>query len=105
MSTETIISRSHLETRARGMKPQPARRKRWIFSKWSLSIALILVIYTLVGFLLLPAIIKSQMLQRLPATTKRTVAVQQVKVNPFALSLVIRGFTLKEPNGDVFCSF
>jgi len=64
-----------------------------------------LIVYTLVGFLLLPAIIKWQLLKRLPAMTQRTVAVQQVKLNPFALSLTVRGFTLKEMNGDMFSSF
>jgi hypothetical protein len=74
-------------------------------AKWTLGIGISLTIYTLVGFLLLPAIIKSQMLKRLPALTKRTVSVQQVNLNPFALTLIIRGFALKETNGDVFCSF
>ena len=74
-------------------------------AKWTLGVGIAMIIYTLAGFLLLPAIIKSQMLRRLPALTKRVVTVQQVKLNPFALALTIRGFTLKETNGDVFYSF
>ena len=70
-----------------------------------MGIGIALIVYALVGFFLLPAIIKWQLLKRLPAITRRTVAVQQVKLNPFALSLIIRGFTLKETNGDVFYSF
>ena len=32
-------------------------------------------------------------------------AVKQVKLNPYALSLTIRGFSLTEPDGEVFSSF
>lgn len=92
--------------------PRHAARKRtaseWKHSrlaKWMMGIGIALIVYALIGFYLLPAIIKSQMLKRLPAITHRTVAVQHVKLNPFALSLTIRGFTLKETNGDVFFSF
>src|SRR5580692_11859477 len=79
---------------------KPAKR-----FKWSKRIAIALAIYTIIGFLVVPAIIKSQMLKRLPALTKRQAAVEQVKFNPYALSLTIRGFALKEPSGDVFVSF
>ena len=74
-------------------------------AKWALGIGIALIVYTLAGFLLLPAIIKSQMLKRLPAITQRAVTVQRVKLNPFTLTLTIRGFALKETNGDVFYSF
>src|SRR5579871_4947426 len=76
---------------------------RW--AKWTLGIGIAVIVYALAGFLLLPVIIKSQMLKRLPALTQRAVTVQQVKLNPFVLSLTIRGFTLREMNGDTFCSF
>jgi hypothetical protein len=84
--------------------PSSMSNRSW-GAKWTLGIGIALLVYTLAGFLLLPAIIRSQMLKRLPAITHRTVAVQQVKLNPFVLTLTIRGFTLKETNGDPFCSF
>ncbi|HZV33315.1 MAG TPA: DUF748 domain-containing protein, partial [Verrucomicrobiae bacterium] len=73
--------------------------------KWSLRMAVALVIYTLLGFFLVPAIIKWQMLKQLPALTKRQPSIEQVRFNPYVLSLTIRGFALKEPNGEVFASF
>jgi hypothetical protein len=79
--------------------------KRSRLVKWTTGIGITLIVYTLAGFLLLPAIIKWQLLKRLPAITQRTVAVHQVRLNPFALCLTIRGFMLKETNGDVFHSF
>ena len=68
---------------------------------WLVSL---MVVYTVVGFFVLPAIIKSQMVKQLPGITKRQAAVEEVKVNPYALSLTIRGVKLTETNGDVFAS-
>ena len=87
------------------MKWPSSELKRSRLAKWTIGIGIAVIVYALAGFLLLPGIIKWQMVKRLPAITRRTVAVQQVKLNPFALSLTIRGLTLKEPNGDVFFSF
>ncbi|MGV3757130.1 MAG: DUF748 domain-containing protein [Verrucomicrobiota bacterium] len=68
---------------------------------WS---AVVLVVYTILGFLVLPAVIKSQLIKRLPEFTKRQVAIQEVKLNPFALSFTMRGFSLTETNGETFAS-
>src|ERR1051326_8468219 len=87
------------------MKLLSLHAKRARLARWTTGFGIALLVYALVGFFLLPGIIQRQILKRLPAITQRAVAVQQVRVNPFALSLTIRGFSLKEPNGDVFCSF
>jgi hypothetical protein len=42
------------------------------------------------------------MLKRLPALLHRPVAVAQVKVNPYALSLTLRGLAVNETNGAPF---
>ena len=73
--------------------------------KWRRNIAIALVLYTIIGFFVVPAIIKWQMVKQLPALTHRQASVEQVKFNPYALSLTIRGFALKETNGEVFSSF
>ncbi len=79
---------------------RPARRLKWLK-----RIAIAVVLYTLIGFFAVPPIIKWQMLKQLPKLTKRQAAVQQVKFNPYAMSLTIRGFALKETNGDPFVTF
>jgi len=63
------------------------------------------LLYVLVGFFVLPPVIKSQLVKRLPAITKRQAAVRQVKFNPLVLSLTIRGLSLTEPDGQVFASW
>jgi uncharacterized protein involved in outer membrane biogenesis len=73
--------------------------------KWSLRIAVALVLYTLVGFFVLPPIIRSQLAKQLAAATHRQAAVRQVRLNPWALSLTVRGLELTETNGAPFASF
>jgi len=64
-----------------------------------------LVIYTVVGFLIAPVIIKWQLRRQLPALAHRPVTVQQVGVNPYALSLTVRGLAVTETNGAPFAGF
>ena len=68
-------------------------------------IATLLLLYTVTGFLIVPAVIKSQMLKRLPDLTHRQVTVDQVRFNPYALSLTVRRFAVKETNGTDFAGF
>ncbi|MSU34286.1 MAG: DUF748 domain-containing protein [Pedosphaera sp.] len=87
------------------MKPEllnqlPLRVRRAL--KWC---ACAFVLYSLLGFFVLPPIIQSQMVRRLPAITKRQTSVQQVKVNPWTLSLTVRGLSLTEPDGRPFASW
>src|SRR5215471_16251152 len=63
------------------------------------------IIYVLFGFFAVPPLIKWQMLKQLPSATKRQAAIRQVKFNPLALSLTIRGLELTEPDGRVFASW
>ena len=83
--------------------PQPAvsrkrsRRKRWVLIGF--------LLYTVVGFFVAPAIVKWQLREQLPGLTHRQAEVKQVRVNPFALSLTVRGLALTETNGTPFAGF
>jgi hypothetical protein len=78
--------------------------KRRFRSNWAVGIVSAVLLYTLTGFFLVPALIKSQMLKRLPALTHRRVTIRQVRLNPYALSFTLRGFALAETNGEPFAS-
>ena len=80
-------------------KPTPPR------SQWRKRCLIGLLIYTVVGFLVLPAIIKWQLRKQLPALTHRIADVKQVRMNPYALSLTVRGLSLTESNGAPFAAF
>ncbi|MBK9137928.1 MAG: DUF748 domain-containing protein [Verrucomicrobia bacterium] len=78
----------------------PARWRRpllWLVALW--------VAYSVIGFFVLPPLIKWQLLKRLPELTHRAATLRQVKVNPWALSLTVRGLELKEADGRTFASW
>lgn len=82
------------------LTPKPVRRRPWG------KIALIgLLIYALLGFLILPEVLKWQLRKQLPLLTHRLAKVEQVRMNPFALSLTIRKLALTETNGTAFAAF
>ena len=65
-----------------------------------------LVIFSLVGFFIVPPILKSVLTKKLSEELHRQVAISQVKVNPFMLSVTLRGFLVNERNNqDAFVSF
>src|SRR5262249_11966857 len=79
------------------------RQSRWY--KRLLWVGGIYLVYVVLGFFVLPPVLKSQLLKRLPAATKRQVAIREVRFNPLVLSLTIRGLSLNEPDGSVFASW
>ena len=81
-----------------------AKRRQGRAKRWAFGVVIAIGLYSIIGFFVLPAIIKSQMLKRLPALTHRRVAIQEVKLNPYALSFTLRGLSLTETNGDEFVS-
>ena len=71
-----------------------------------MRVLIFLVVYSVVGFFLVPPILKSVLTKKLSEGLHRQVGIRQIKVNPFALSATVRGFLIKERNGrDTFVSF
>lgn len=64
-----------------------------------LWIAGLFVAYILAGFLLAPVIVKQQLVKHASAALHRNVAIGQVRVNPLALSLTIRGLSVTDRDG------
>src|SRR5262245_130028 len=73
--------------------------------RWTVRLAVAFVAYSLIGFFLVPPLIKSPLEKRLPPLTKRQATVRQVRVNPWTLSLTVRGLALTEPDHRVFASW
>ena len=64
------------------------------------------MVFTIVGFFVLPPIVKSILTKKLSENLHREVTIQQLKINPYALSLTVRGFLVKERTGsETFVSF
>lgn len=58
--------------------------------------AVCLVLYAVVGFFVLPPVVKYTLHKKVPELLNRQVMVERVRINPFALSLKISGFVLKD---------
>jgi Domain of Unknown Function (DUF748) len=82
-----------------------APRKTSRLRKILYGLAGAVVLYAILGFLVAPAVIKAQMLKRLPVILKRPVTVEQVAVNPFTLSLTITNFAVNEKDGSPFAGW
>ncbi|HEY0550351.1 MAG TPA: DUF748 domain-containing protein, partial [Verrucomicrobiae bacterium] len=74
-------------------------------ARWLKRVAVAIALYTVAGFFIVPSIIKWQMVKQLPKLTQRSARVDVVRVNPYALSLSIRGLALTELDGSTFASF
>ncbi len=65
-----------------------------------------LVVFTLIGFLVVPLVLKSVLTSQLTAKLHREVTIQAIWFNPFMLSLEVNGFSIKDREGDEpFVSF
>lgn len=71
-----------------------------------IGLGALLLFYTVVGFLVLPAVIKSRLEKLAPEQLHRQLTVGAVEVNPYSLRLTMRDVTLRERDSEtVFASF
>ncbi len=68
-------------------------------------VAALLVVYAVIGFWVAPGIVKSRTLEALSERTGRQITLQEVSVNPFALSVTFRGFAVSDRDGEPLLSF
>lgn len=76
------------------------RKRKLIY--WVLAL---LALYTIVGFFILPPIIRSVAIKQLSAQLDRKVSIQAVKLNPFVPSVTIRGLLIEDKDGQPFVSW
>ncbi|MGR9014904.1 MAG: DUF748 domain-containing protein, partial [Gammaproteobacteria bacterium] len=62
-------------------------------------------IYTVFGFYVLPALLKSKLPVFIQQETGREATVSTIQIDPFTLQLNLREFELHEPNGQLFVGF
>lgn len=67
--------------------------------KTAAMLAICAGLYAFLGFWGLPLILKSQLSSRLTQALHRPVAVGDIHINPFALTLSVKGFVMKGPGG------
>lgn len=78
----------------------PPRRRKLLF--WILGL---LLFYTILGFLILPPIVRAVAVKQLSRQLDRQVSIEKIKINPFALSTTVRGLLIKDKDGQPFISW
>ncbi len=77
-----------------------ARGRKLAF--WAIGLVLA---YTLVGFLVLPPIVRAVAVKQLGQQLGREVSIQSVRLNPYVLSATVRGLLIKDLDGQPFISW
>ncbi len=77
----------------------PRKRKLMV---WAVGL---LLIYTVIGFLILPPIVRSVAVKQISKLIDREVSIEKVTINPFVLSTTIRGLLIKDKDGQPFVSW
>jgi hypothetical protein len=72
---------------------------RLIRPKYLVALATAVVVYALVGFLILPRVVRSSILKTLDGALTTRASIERVHVNPFALSLTVEGFRIPDARG------
>jgi len=78
-----------------------APRKR----KLILWVCGLVLLYAVVGFLILPPIVRSVAVKQISQQLNREVSIEKVKINPFAMSASIQGLLIKDTDGKPFISW
>ena len=65
----------------------------------AISLAIVLAVIAIVGFFIAPPVAKSILTDRLSELMRRPVSIGEIKINPFALRVRVRGVEIKEPSG------
>jgi len=79
--------------------------RSWRLVSWRSAIVAAIVLYALIGFLVVPWIVKSLIEKKSVELVKRQATVEKVRCNPFALSLTIEGFSIPDRPGSVLLSW
>lgn len=68
-----------------------------LWKKILIGLAATFALIGIIGFFILPAVIKPVAVEKLAALLHRQVAIEKININPYALSVTIRGFKISEP--------
>jgi hypothetical protein len=70
------------------------------YKKWIIGAAVFFVLFTVIGFFVVPPILKTYLLETLSKTLNRQVSLSNISLNPYTLTVTLRGFEIKEPQSD-----
>jgi hypothetical protein len=77
------------------VSPKKSPRTKWLITAFAA-----LIVYALIGFFLLPGIVRSQATVRLAEYFGREVSIQKVEMNPFTFSIAIHELRIADRDGQ-----
>jgi uncharacterized protein involved in outer membrane biogenesis len=81
-------------------------RERWADlsrrRRRTLIAAVIVGLYALVGFVVIPAVLRAKVPALLAEMLGRPVTIEKIRLNPFALTLAVHGFRIGDTDGEPF---
>jgi uncharacterized protein involved in outer membrane biogenesis len=76
------------------------------FKKILIGVAVFLILAGITGFFILPPIIKPLLIEKLSEALHREVVIEKISINPYTLSVTLRGFMIKDhAQSSPFLSF
>lgn len=78
-----------------------------LWKKILIGLVVFFVLFSLAGFFVLPEIIKRIATEKMAAVLHRPVTIEKISINPYVLSMTVRGFKISEPvsSPNSFVSF
>ena len=70
------------------------------FRNWIVGAAVFFILFTVIGFFVVPPILKAYLLENLSKTLNRKVSIAGIGMNPYTLTLTLRGIEIKEPKSE-----
>jgi outer membrane protein OmpA-like peptidoglycan-associated protein len=78
---------------------------RILKNKLTIIIGALIILYSAAGFFLLPYLIQRYIPEMLKKRLGVEASLQEVKINPFAMTLEVKGFQMKESSGSALAGF
>ncbi len=78
--------------------------KRFFSKKTALIAGMVLAVYTLAGFFLVPVLSRYFLVRQLGGVLHRDVTVESMTFNPFSLNAIVTGLTVRDKTGDGFAA-
>lgn len=82
-----VLDRGNVSTRAFRLR------------RWAIIVASAFALYNLIGFLVVPPIVRSQIAQRAGAALDREVQVERVRMNPLSFAIAVHGLRVVDRDG------
>lgn len=86
-------------------KPRPSFHPRRLVRDWRAWVVAVFLLYTIVGFLVVPPVAKHQARKQVRELLGCELTIRSIRFNPFTFNTTVRGFALADRGGQPLASF